>query len=310
MRDRRTVDDLTIEELEQILRLKKRQARMERLRRFEQQGRRPSGVSSPEWEKEALLPSPDDPPEIAHRSFLRRTPGQRRGTRDRLLLAIELAAALGLIAILVVTALTLRGINQEAALAQAEEIAALPTPSATPIIATVVLPGGHTPPTEEGSAQPNYDEVPQHLRPLVEQQFAGPVILPTPSPTNAIRIRVPAINVDAPIVQGDGWEQLKKGVGQHIGSANPGSTGNVVLSAHNDIYGEIFRRLDDLQEGDEIILQTVSQEYVYQVAHWRVVPPTEVSVMDRTSDPIATLISCYPYLVDSQRIVVVAELER
>jgi sortase A len=83
-----------------------------------------------------------------------------------------------------------------------------------------------------------------------------------------------------------------------------------VLSAHNDIYGEIFRYLDDLEAGDEIILQTVGKEYVYRVAHWRVVPPTEVNVMEQTSDPIATLISCYPYLVDSQRIVVVAELER
>ncbi len=310
MRDRRAVDDLTIEELEQILRIKKRQARMDRLRRFEKQGRRPTGTSPSEWEEEAPPPAPDDPPEISHRSFLRRSPGQRRGMRDHLLLAIELLAVLGLLAILVVTAFTLRDINEEAASAQAEEIAALPTPSATPIIGTVVLPGGHTPPTDEGSAQPNYDEVPQHLRPLVEQQFAGPVILPTPSPSNAIRIRVPAIGVDAPIVQGDGWEQLKKGVGQHVGSSNPGPNGNVVLSAHNDIYGEIFRYLDELQEGDEIILQTLTQEYVYRVVHWRVVSPTDVGVMEQTPDPITTLISCYPYLVDSQRIVVVAELER
>ncbi len=40
-----------------------------------------------------------------------------------------------------------------------------------------------------------------------------------------MRIEIPALKVDAPVVQGDGWEQLKKGVAQHIGSANPGEGG-------------------------------------------------------------------------------------
>jgi len=39
-----------------------------------------------------------------------------------------------------------------------------------------------------------------------------------------------------------------------------------------------------------------------------IVEPTYVSVMDPTARPTITLISCYPYLVDNQRIVVFAEL--
>jgi sortase A len=38
------------------------------------------------------------------------------------------------------------------------------------------------------------------------------------------------------------------------------------------------------------------------------VKPDKVSLMDQTSEAIVTLISCYPYLVDNQRIVVVAKL--
>jgi len=102
---------------------------------------------------------------------------------------------------------------------------------------------------------------------------------------------------------------LKKGVGQHIGSANPGENGNMVLSAHNDIFGELFRDLDRLKPGDEIILYTATREYVYRVTGMRIVEPISVEVMNDTAKPTVTLISCYPYLVDNQRIVVFGELE-
>jgi sortase A len=111
------------------------------------------------------------------------------------------------------------------------------------------------------------------------------------------------------VVQGDGWEQLKKGVGQHPGTANPGETGNMVVSAHNDIFGELFRDLDQLKAGDEIRLTTATREFVYRVTGTSIVEPTNVSAMAATIRPTLTLISCYPYLVDDQRIVVLAELQ-
>ena len=114
---------------------------------------------------------------------------------------------------------------------------------------------------------------------------------------------------DAPVVMGDGEEQLKKGVGQYLLSPNPGQPGNIVLSAHNDIFGQIFRDLDRLQPGDEVILYTSSQAYVYTVQQTQVVEPTQVEIMAETSEPIVTLISCYPYMVDTQRIAVTAYLQ-
>lgn len=300
MPDRRSVDDLSIEELEQILRIRKREARMQRLDRYEQTGRRRGDVPLPDDDGD--LP---EPPEVERFSA---KPRRSTPLRDNLLLGIEVLAALGLVVLLVYVARSLIQINEESAAAQAEEISDLPTAAPTPILGLVVLPGGHTPPTAPGGAQPNYSEVPAHLRPLVEQQFAGPVIIPTPAPSNAIRIRIPALDVDAPVVQGDGWEQLKKGVGQHIGTPDPGETGNMVLSAHNDIYGEIFRRLDELSPGDEVIVSTSTRDYTYRVADTQIVSPTDVEVMAPTREAVVTLISCYPYLVNTERIVVVAEL--
>ncbi len=182
----------------------------------------------------------------------------------------------------------------------------MPTLTATPIIQAIVLPSGHIPPDRSGYTRPRYEEAPAHLRPLVQSYSSLPT--PTAAPQHGVRIQIPAINVDAPIVQGDGWEQLKKGVAQHIGTANPGERGNMVLSGHNDVYGEVFRYLDRLKAGDEITIYTFSRTYTYLVEDWILVEPSQVEVMAQTSDETLTLISCYPYLIDTQRIVVKARL--
>jgi sortase A len=226
----------------------------------------------------------------------------RRRVFDRILLGIEALAVIAFVGILLVGLNTLRQINTEA-LASFNVNTVVPTP----LVTAVVLPSGHTPPDAQGNSLPNEAEIPEHLRPMV--QSLSNLAVPTAGPEQAIRIQIPALNVDAPIVQGDGWEQLKKGVAQHIGSANPGQTGNVVLSGHNDVYGELFRYLDKLVPGDKIILYTQQRQYVYIVTQTILVQPTQVEVMAATSEPTVTLISCYPYLVDKQRIVVFATLQ-
>ena len=80
------------------------------------------------------------------------------------------------------------------------------------------------------------------------------------------------------------------------------------LAAHNDIFGEIFRHLDKLELGDEFFVYSGDQPYRYVVTSKRVIEPTDVSVMYPTTEPIATLQTCYPYLVDTHRLVAVGEL--
>lgn len=301
MRDRRSVDDLSIEELERILAIKKRQAREERMRRYERTGRR---IGVPPLEDDDV-PAPGSYGEGGFIEGVETDPINRT-LRDRALLLVELGAVGGLIALLIVAAFSLRDLNRESA--EALALPPLPTATVTPIISAVVLPSGHTPPNAPGGAQPNYAEVPDHLRPLVEQSYFSPVAIPTPGPDNPTRITIPTIGVDAPVVTGDGWEQLQKGVGHHLGTANPGQAGNMVLSAHNDIFGEIFRDLDQLNSGDQIFIQTATRSFTYTVRDRRILEPTEVSVMNPTREPTTTLVSCYPYLIDSQRIVIIAEL--
>ena len=81
-----------------------------------------------------------------------------------------------------------------------------------------------------------------------------------------------------------------------------------MLSAHNDVFGEIFRDLDRLKSGDQVIVYTNQRAYTYVISASQIVEPTEVEVMAATKEPSLTLISCYPYLVDNKRIVITAQL--
>jgi sortase A len=301
MARKRTVDELSIDELRQVLMERQREARQARLQRYRKTGRlmrveparRPATLE--EMRSEAL-------PDEAQATRRNKPKTVLRRWMDRLLLLVELAAVAGLVLLVFNGASLLSSLNQEVA-------ASLQQPTLTPtaVFMAVVLPSGHTPPNAPGGAQPNDAEIPEHLRPLVQSIPDLPV--PTSSPMQAVRIQIPSLQVDAPVVQGDGWEQLKKGVGQHLGTPNPGENGNIVLSAHNDVFGEIFRYLDQLKEGDEVVLFTSERTYTYLIRQTQIVEPTRVEVLAQTSEPIVTLISCYPYLVDNQRIVVVASLQ-
>jgi len=99
-----------------------------------------------------------------------------------------------------------------------------------------------------------------------------------------------------------------KGVAHSPNSADPGQIGNIVLSGHNDIYGEVFRYLEELKAGDEIIVYTGQRSYTYIISGWELVEPAQVEVMAPTVNATITLISCHPYLVDNHRIIVKGSL--
>ena len=291
-------EDLSVEELRRLLLDKRRVKRHDRLERFKRTGR----VIALAAEAEATLDDGENGQVVETPAEFTPLRSRPRAWTDTLLLFVEVLAVVALIGVVLNAFSIWRTLNQEVAAAMEQ-----PTVAPTPLITAVVLPSGHTPPNAENGAQFNDAEIPEHLRPIA--QSIANVPLPTASPAQAIRIQIPAINVDAPIVQGDSWEQLKKGVGQHIGTPNPGENGNIVLSAHNDIFGEIFRELDKLQPGDVVILYTAQRQYNYVVTGTQIVEPTRVEVMAPTPNPTVTLISCYPYLIDTQRIVVSAVLQ-
>lgn len=330
LQKQQNLDKVSVEELEQILRIKRRKQRQERFIRLS------AGGASPD----AALLADENAHEVAGRTgsakiktafqepslpgnYRSRNPQQFTATpvppskgkkiRDFILLTVEIGALFGLVAILVVSYLNLRALNNEVTQAQNENrlnqviserlLPQTEVQEPQPSFAFDRLPGGHTSPTSPNGAIP---DIPAHLQNWVQPPPAVP--LPAQESAQATRIVIPKINVDAPIIEGVTWEDLKKGVGHLPGSAQPGERGNLYLAAHNDIFGEIFRYLEKLEPGDEYYIYAGEAKYTYVVREKRIIEPTEVSVMLPTTEPVATLQTCYPYLIDTHRLVVISDL--
>jgi sortase A len=294
---RKPIEEYSAFELQQLLQQKRLADREARLEAYRKSGRILNIVKPAPRRHEA-----DDDGSSEVSSLRERVTTRRRKGLDTFLLAVEIIAMLGLVALFVNGANLLRNLNEESVLALQQ-----PTITPTPLISAVVLPSGHVAPAAGQENRFNEEEIPEHLRPLMQSYASLPI--PTQSPQQARQVQIAAIGVNAPIVMGDGWEQLKKGVGQHLGSANPGDAGNLVLSAHNDIFSEIFRDLDQLKEGDEIIIITQDRSFTYVVTGTLIVDPDRVDLLAPTSNSTITLISCYPYRVDNLRIVVQGVLQ-
>lgn len=153
---------------------------------------------------------------------------------------------------------------------------------------------------------------------------------PTPDPASLIpnRLLIPAIDLDAPVTQ-VGWEtqevngQLVSSwivpndfsAGWHMTSALVGKPGNTVLNGHHNIYGEVFRNLEDLQPGDEIILYAGDTPHYYAVTERHILKeknePAEVRQANAqfimpTEDERLTMVTCWPYTNNTHRLVIVA----
>lgn len=297
----RSVEDLSKEELRHLLTDKSQKDREARIDAYRRTGRVIPVEAEPVDTVTRQVQGESDE-ELLESGPKRRVRDRNRVHLDRFLITIEVLGVIGLAAIFIYGFGLLKNLNQ-----QVSESLVQPTLTPTAIITAIVLPSGHTPPVDGSEVTFNEAEIPEHLRPLMQSIANLPV--PTAGPQQAIRMQIPAINLDAPMVQGDGWEQLKKGIGQHSGTADPGQAGNLVVSAHNDVFGEIFRDLDQLKNGDPIVVYTAARAYTYIVTATQIVEPTRVDLMAATETATITLISCYPYRVDNKRIVVTAELQ-
>ncbi len=105
-------------------------------------------------------------------------------------------------------------------------------------------------------------------------------------------LRIPRLNLEAPVLEGTDEFTLNRGVGRILGTARPGQSGNIGIAGHRDGF---FRPLRDIRAGDPIELITISEKTVYAVERIRIVDPGDVSILRPRSEPSLTLVTCYPF---------------
>jgi LPXTG-site transpeptidase (sortase) family protein len=121
-------------------------------------------------------------------------------------------------------------------------------------------------------------------------------------------IEIPRVSLRAPIYPDIREVHLNRGVGLIPAMSVPGQMGNLGLAGHRDGF---FRALKDVAIGEHIDVVTRDRQYRYQVVSTTIVKSDDVALLQRTGDPVITLVTCYPfYLVGHapQRFIVRGQL--
>ena len=82
-----------------------------------------------------------------------------------------------------------------------------------------------------------------------------------------------------PIVQGVSLDVLATGIGHYPETVMPGEVGNFSVAGHRATNGEPFAYLDQLREGDAVVVETGTTWYTYEVTDEYIVQPTQVGVI-------------------------------
>lgn len=111
--------------------------------------------------------------------------------------------------------------------------------------------------------------------------------------TEALELRIPAIDLQAPVLSEPTKEYLNIALTQIKRNQVPGM-GNFTIAGHNSsVKGRHFNRLDELVIGDEINLVDGEDIYTYQVESIEIVTPQNVDILyDQPNKNEITLVTC------------------
>jgi sortase A len=159
------------------------------------------------------------------------------------------------------------------------------------------------------------DNVPEQVR-LLADRFGDEV-----ETGKAIgRIRIDRIGLDIVVIEGTDTASLQKGPGHYTrsddsaavkqgdGSALPGQGKTVGIAGHRTTYLAPFRRIDEIEDGDEVVLEMPYATFTYEVQKHRIVEPTEVEIVRNVGYERLVLTACHPLYSAAQRWAVFAKL--
>jgi hypothetical protein len=178
-----------------------------------------------------------------------------------------------------------------------------------------------------------------------------PTVAPTPTVQSElgsapVRIVIPDLKIDAPVTE-MGWRVVdtasgprsdwvipKNGAGHHINSALLGESSNLVISGHNNIFGQVFKPISfawdndsrtpvdsstdrsDVLTGRSLqLFDATGHQFDYVIRDFYRLKDTGVSAQQRiangrfmepTDQAQVTIITCWPPTSNTHRLVVVA----
>ena len=124
------------------------------------------------------------------------------------------------------------------------------------------------------------------------------------------RIDMPSIGVSEYVVEGTDTASLRKGPGHYPETPLPGEPGTTAIAGHRTTYGAPFRRIDQLERGDRILVDMPDGRFVYRVETTKIEDDQDLSVLDPVGYQRLMLSACHPLYSAAQRIIAFAKLKR
>ncbi|WP_052483884.1 class D sortase [Bacillus sp. OxB-1] len=124
-------------------------------------------------------------------------------------------------------------------------------------------------------------------------------------------LKIPGIDLEMIIFDGASETDLDKGAGM-IEPKKQFDRHNIGLAGHRSVLkGQLFNRLGELREGDEITVDTTEETLRYTVIDTFVVHQSDISVLNDAEKPLLTLVTCTPLgkRHSPNRLIVQAELQ-
>lgn len=125
-------------------------------------------------------------------------------------------------------------------------------------------------------------------------------------------IEIPKINVNLPIYHGINEKVLEKGAAHLPNTSLPldGEDVHSVISAHTAYPAKVFfDNIEELENGDKFYITVLNKRFTYEVYRKDIVEPKDTSLLRVVKgENIVTLMTCYPYAVNSHRLLVRGKL--
>jgi len=124
-----------------------------------------------------------------------------------------------------------------------------------------------------------------------------------------LKIKIPKIELEWIVNEEADTVTLKQGPGHIPETPLPGDTGRSTISGHRTTYGAPFNKIDRLEDGDLIYLETIKGgTFIYAVTGLEIVKPVDVYILEGTDKRELLLTSCYPEYSAVERIILISEL--
>jgi sortase A len=103
------------------------------------------------------------------------------------------------------------------------------------------------------------------------------------------RMVIPTIGLDAIVAEGATPSIMRGAPGHLPASATPGENGVAMISANRFGFGSFFLRLDRLEVGDDIVMQSAFGRTTYTVVEVRIVPAEQLDLSTDSTDRVLVL---------------------